>query len=145
MVSYILPLKEMVSSVGTCQIISVSVNGLLQIICTVTQSPHFISPETNCYSSEDAGLARFDWNTGFWLSTWNDNNWLTSNNVADVIVSNNIMAILNGNTLQTYNTLNGVFEQTYNLQDFGMVNDGENLVVWPSIGVRLSKRNYPDK
>ena len=87
-------------------------------------------------ASEDAGLARFDWNTGFWLSTWDDNNWLNSNNVADVTVSNDIMAILNGNTLQTYNTLNGVFVQSYDLQDFGLVNDGEMLIVWPNIGIR---------
>lgn len=96
----------------------------------------YVSGNQLLLTSEDAGLARFDWNTGFWLSTWDDNNWLTSNNVADVIVSNNIMAILNGNTLQTYNTLNGVFDQTYDLQDFGLVNDGEILVVWPSIGIR---------
>ena len=87
-------------------------------------------------SSEDSGLARYDWNTGFWLSTWTVNNWLTSNDVSDVVVSNNIMAILNGNSLQTYNTQNGVFLQTYDLQDFGLVGEGEKLVVWPNIGVR---------
>ena len=87
-------------------------------------------------SSEDAGLARYDWNTGFWLSTWTVNNWLTSNDVSDVVVSNNVMAILNGNSLQTYNTQNGVFLQTYDLQDFGLVGEGEKLVVWPNIGVR---------
>ena len=87
-------------------------------------------------ASEDAGLARYDWNTGFWLSTWNNNNWLTSNEVFDVAVSNNIMTILNGNSLQTYNTQSGVFLQTYPLQDFGLVNDGDKLLVWPNIGFR---------
>ncbi len=87
-------------------------------------------------TSLDSGLARYDWNTGFWLSTWNDNNWLTSNQVTDVALSNNILAILNGNSLQTYNTQNGVFLQTYDLLDFGLVNDGENLLVWPNIGIR---------
>ena len=87
-------------------------------------------------ASEDSGLARYDWNTGFWLSTWNNNNWLTSNEVFDVALSNNILAILNGNSLQTYNVLNGVFLQTYNLEDFGLANDGDNLLVWPDIGPR---------
>ena len=32
--------------------------------------------------------------------------------------------------------LNGVFLQSYDLQDFGLVNNGEKLVVWPNIGIR---------
>ena len=87
-------------------------------------------------ASKDSGLARYDWNTGFWLSTWNNNNWLTSNEVFDVALSNNILAILNGDSLQTYNVLSGVFLQTYDLEDFGLVNDGERLLVWPTIGPR---------
>ena len=96
----------------------------------------YVSGNQLLLASEDAGLARFDWNTGFWLSTWNNNNWLNSNSVSDVIVSNDILVILNGNTVQTYNTLNGVFLQSYDLQDFGLVNNGEKLVVWPNIGIR---------
>ncbi|MEC8540315.1 MAG: hypothetical protein VXY53_00555 [Candidatus Thermoplasmatota archaeon] len=87
-------------------------------------------------ASKNSGLARYDWNTGFWLSTWNNNNWLTSNEVFDVALSNNILAILNGDSLQTYNVLSGVFLQTYDLEDFGLVNDGERLLVWPTIGPR---------
>ncbi len=87
-------------------------------------------------ASKDSGLARYDWNAGFWLSTWNNNNWLTSNEVFDVALSNNILAILNGDSLQTYNVLSGVFLQTYDLEDFGLVNDGERLLVWPTIGPR---------
>ena len=87
-------------------------------------------------TSEDAGLARYDWNTGFWLSTWTENNWLTSNNVADVVVSNGIMAILNGDSIQTYNTQNGVFLQNYDLTDYGLIEDGKKLLKWPNIGQR---------
>lgn len=87
-------------------------------------------------TSEDAGLARYDWNTGFWLSTWNDGNWLTSNKVADVALSSNILMILNGGAIQTYNTANGVFLQTYDLADYGLVDDGRKLLTWPNIGVR---------
>ena len=101
-----------------------------------TISSFFESGNQLLLSSDDAGLARYDWNTGFWLSTWNENNWLTSNSVADVAVSSNVLAILNGDSIQTYNTQNGVFLQTYSLQDFGLVNDGQKLLVWPSIGIR---------
>ena len=87
-------------------------------------------------TSEDAGLARYDWNTGFWLSTWNDGNWLTSNSVADIALSNNLLMILNGGAVQTYNTANGVFLQTYDLADYGLIDDGRKLLTWPNIGVR---------
>jgi len=96
-----------------------------------------VSGDQLLMTSEANGLARYDWNSGFWLSTWTSANWLNSNDVMDVVVSNNILYILNGDSLHTYNTANGIFQQTYGLSDdFGLVQDGNSLISWPSIGSR---------
>jgi len=88
-------------------------------------------------ASEDSGLARYDWSAGFWLSTWSSANWLTSDNVGDVLVSNNMLYILSGDSLHTYNTGNGIFQQTYSISDFGLNGDaGDDLISWPNIGPR---------
>ena len=87
-------------------------------------------------ASDDAGLARYDWNSGFWLSTWNSGNWLTSNNVQGISVSGNLLAILNGAAVQTYDINSAVFLQTYQLTDWGLFNDGQEILLWPSIGFR---------
>ncbi|MDP6333896.1 MAG: fibronectin type III domain-containing protein [Candidatus Poseidoniaceae archaeon] len=88
-------------------------------------------------ASEDSGLARYDWSAGFWLSTWSSANWLTSDNIGDVLVSNNMLYILSGDSLHTYNTGNGIFQQTYSISDFGLNGDaGDDLISWPNIGPR---------
>ncbi len=87
-------------------------------------------------TSEDAGLARYDWSTGNWLPTWNQANGLSTNNIADVVVSNNIISVLNGEFLHTYNAVNGIILQSYELSDYGLVNDGNKLIKWPAIGLR---------
>ena len=87
-------------------------------------------------ASEDAGLARYDWNSGFWLSTWNSGNWLTSDNVQGISVSGNLLAILNGASVQTYDINSAVFLQTYQLADWGLFNDGQEILLWPSVGFR---------
>lgn len=88
-------------------------------------------------ASNDNGLARYDWSAGFWLSTWSSANWLTSDGVGDMMVSNNLLYILSGDSLHTYNTANGVFQQTYSISDFGLNGDaGDDLIFWPNIGAR---------
>ena len=88
-------------------------------------------------ASEDSGLARYDWSSGFWLSTWSSSNWLNSNYIGDLVLSNNILYILSGDALHSYNTANGIFQQTYQLSDFGLNGDaGDDLILWPNIGSR---------
>ena len=88
-------------------------------------------------ASEDNGLARYDWSSGFWLSTWSSSNWLNSNYIGDLVVSNNLLYILSGDALHSYNTANGIFQQTYQLSDFGLNGDaGDDLILWPNIGAR---------
>ena len=100
-------------------------------------SKFLVSGNQLLMASEDNGLARYDWNAGFWLSTWSSANWLTSDNVGDILVVNNMLYILSGDSLHTYNTANGIFQQTYSISDFGLTGDaGDDLISWPNIGPR---------
>ncbi len=100
-------------------------------------SKFLVSGNQLLMASEDNGLARYDWNAGFWLSTWSSANWLTSNSVGDILVANNMLYILSGDSLHTYNTANGIFQQTYSISDFGLNGDaGDDLISWPNIGYR---------
>ena len=84
--------------------------------------------------SPDNGLARFDYAAGFWLSTWTSANWLADDAIAGVERIGSILYILNGDSLHTYNTTNGVFSTTYDLQTLGLDNSGVSLLTWPSNG-----------
>ena len=69
-------------------------------------------------ASSDAGLARYDWSSGFWLSTWNSGNWLASDNVAGLAQSGNTLYILNGDSIHTYNTASNVFSGSQTIDSF---------------------------
>jgi hypothetical protein len=84
--------------------------------------------------SPDNGLGRFDYVAGFWLSTWNSANWLADDSIAGVERVGSILYILNGDSLHTYNTTNGVFSTTYDLQTLGLDYGGVSLAMWPSSG-----------
>ena len=84
--------------------------------------------------SPDNGLARFDHAAGFWLSTWTSANWLADDAIAGVERIGSILYILNGDSLHSYNTTNGVFSTTYDLQTLGLDNSGASLLTWPSSG-----------
>jgi hypothetical protein len=84
--------------------------------------------------SPDNGLGRFDYAAGFWLSTWTSANWLADDAIAGVERIGSTLYILNGDSLHTYNTTNGVFSTTYDLQTLGLDNSGVSLVTWPSSG-----------
>ena len=97
-------------------------------------SEFLISGNQLLMASKDNGLARYDWSSGFWLSTWSSSNWLNSNYIGDLVLSNNILYILSGDALHSYNTANGIFQQTYQLSDFGLNGDvGDDLILWPNI------------
>ena len=84
--------------------------------------------------SPDNGLARFDYASGFWLSTWNSGNWLDSDGIAGLARIGPTLFILNGDSLHTYNTTNGVFSTTYDLETLGLTNEGKSLLPWMSSG-----------
>lgn len=84
--------------------------------------------------SPDNGLGRFDYAAGFWLSTWTSANWLADDGIAGVERIGSTLYILNGDSLHTYNTTNGVFSTTYDLQTLGLDNSGVSLLTWPSSG-----------
>ena len=87
-------------------------------------------------ASPSNGLARYDWSSGFWLSTWNDGNWLTSNAINGMARSGSDLFILSGDTLHEYDTTVGVFSSTQAISTFGLTGDGQDLVVWPTLGSR---------
>ena len=84
--------------------------------------------------SPDNGLGRFDYASGFWLSTWNSGNWLDSDGIAGLARIGPTLFILNGDSLHTYNTTNGVFSTTYDLETLGLTNEGKSLLPWMSSG-----------
>lgn len=84
--------------------------------------------------SSDNGVGRFDYVQGFWLSTWTSANWLDDNEIFGLQRVGNQLYILNGDFLQPYNTSNGVFTAAYEIQDFGLSQSGDDLMMWPSIG-----------
>ena len=87
-------------------------------------------------ASPSNGLARYDWSSGFWLSTWNDGNWLTSNTINGMARSGSDLFILSGDTLHEYDTTVGVFSSTQAISTFGLTGDGQDLIVWPTLGSR---------
>jgi hypothetical protein len=87
-------------------------------------------------ASADAGLARYDWSSGFWLSTWDSGNWLASDDVSGLARSGSTLYILNGDSLHTYNAASNVFSGSQTLDAFGLSNEGQGLVLWPSSGAR---------
>ena len=80
-------------------------------------------------ASPSEGLARYDWSSGFWLSTWNDGNWLTSNTINGMARSGNDLFILSGDTLHEYDTSVGVFGTTQPITSFGLTGDGRDFIV----------------
>ena len=87
-------------------------------------------------SSFDAGVARRDLSGNFWLATWNDGNWLSSNEVKGITVSGNQIQILTIDSVHIYNANSGTFSSTIPLSDFGQLNEGQNIIYWPSNGPR---------
>ena len=87
-------------------------------------------------SSFDAGIARRDLSNNFWLATWNSGNWLSSDEVPGLTFVNNEIQILTSDTVHIYNTNSGTFSSSIPLTDLGLINDGRNIVHWPSSGYR---------
>ena len=87
-------------------------------------------------SSFDAGIARRDLSNNFWLATWNSGNWLSSDEVPGLTFVNNEIQILTSDTVHIYNTNSGTFSSSIPLTNLGLINDGRNIVHWPSSGYR---------
>ena len=88
------------------------------------------------FASPSDGLARYDWSSGFWLSTWDDGNWLSSNTISGMARSGTDLFILNGDELRIYDSSIGVFTGSISISNFGLSGEGEDLIMWPSIGSR---------
>ena len=87
-------------------------------------------------SSYDAGIARRDLSSNFWLATWNNGNWLSSNDVKGMAVVNSDILILADSTVHTYDTNSGTFTTTTSLSSIGQMNGGQNIIHWPAMGSR---------
>ncbi|MBT4066193.1 MAG: hypothetical protein HOE76_03140 [Euryarchaeota archaeon] len=87
-------------------------------------------------SSFDAGIARRDLSGNFWLATWNSGNWLSSDAVKGMTFVNNQIQILTADTVHVYNTNSGTFASSTSLSSIGQVNEGQNILYWPSSGSR---------
>ena len=89
------------------------------------------------FASEDNGLARYNWNSGFWLATWSDSNWLPSNVVSGIKAHQDTLHIMSGDRLLRYNLTTGVFGSSIPLVDVNLSESTENAMFsWPAVGKR---------
>ena len=104
-------------------------------------SSFLVSGNQLLISSFDAGVARRDVNGNFWLATWNDGNWLTSNDVKGMTLVGNQIDILTSIAVHSYNTNTGSFTATTTLSSLGQVEEGQNIIHWPSGGERAPSQD----
>ena len=88
------------------------------------------------FASLDAGVARYDYNNGFWLATWNSGNWLASDYVVSIDHVGDSLFILADSTLHIYNLTSGVFTTNSPISNYGLLQGGYNLISWNSNGAR---------
>ena len=80
----------------------------------------------------DAGINRRDLVSQSWLATWSTGNWLASNQIHGLAVTEGWLHILAGTTVHAYDTNSLIFRSQRQLDDMGLLGNGESIISWPA-------------
>ncbi|MDG1539317.1 MAG: hypothetical protein P8Q40_05245, partial [Candidatus Poseidonia sp.] len=89
------------------------------------------------FASSDSGIARFNHNTGVWLSTWDSGNSLPADEIYGMASNSDVVHILSGDELVRYDRSNGAFSTSIALDQINLSETPSlALLPWDSNGAR---------
>jgi|GEM_PF-3855005 len=86
--------------------------------------------------TKDDGMARQDRASGNWLAHWHEGNWLRGSEITGLAIHGDTLAILSTEGLDVYDIAASGFTGTAAMDTMGLADDGHDLILWPSGGVR---------
>ncbi|RJU82528.1 MAG: hypothetical protein DWC09_02125 [Candidatus Poseidoniales archaeon] len=89
------------------------------------------------FASSDSGIARFNHNTGVWLSTWDSGNSLPADEIYGMASNSDVVHILSGDELVRYDRSNGAFSTSIALDQINLTESPSlTLIPWSNLGSR---------